>query len=107
MFAMVITIIATNDSKAYAEDVWVTKNGDYDVYVVTETIERSEDKNIYVNTKKVINNRLVNLDKRMYLYDKRSQMWWVADRYRRDLRPTRVWEGENDPILGFCLNYLR
>lgn len=97
-------------SQASAQDVWVSREyGGVNCYVVTDTIDSDGRSYVNVTTKSVRNGRLVSLDERVYRYVPSQRMWWMSTEAakRQNLRPTRVWDGESDPILGYCLRYVR
>lgn len=98
-----------NTPSAHAQDVWVVQRTAGDIYVVTETIDSDGSTYVNVTTKTVKNGRLVNIDECMYGYVEDHQMWWMNTKSGRknNQRAIRIWDGEKDPVLGFCLNYVR
>ena len=94
-------------TRVYASDIWLTKQGNTDIYIITETIDSDGSTYAKATTKNVLNGRLIGIDKRIYAYVDAHKMWWynTEEGKKNNLKPTRVWDGVNDPILGYILTH--
>ena len=97
------------DLSTLSPGVCVRKNNDGEVYVLNETIDSDGRTYVTVAVKKVDNSGISTYEELSYFYVEPHQAWYYNsfDGLAKGLRAARIWEGENDPILGYCLKYAR
>lgn len=97
------------DVSKLSQGVCVKKTNEGEVYVFDETIDSDGKKYVKVAIKKVDNNGIATYEELSYTYVEPHQAWYYNsyDGLAKGLRAARIWEGEHDPILGYCLRYAR
>ena len=97
------------DVSKLSQGVCVKKTNEGEVYVFNETIDSDGEKYVKVAIKKVDNNEISTYEELSYIYVIPHQAWYYNsyDGIAKGVRAARIWEGENDPILGYCLRYAR
>ena len=102
---LAVAIIFVGNNSASAKDVYITSYSGRDVYIVTESIDKSVANTVKVTLKFIKNGKLIEVEHR--IYGKVDGTWWEnsEEGQREKLRATRVWEPESDKILQYCLRY--
>ena len=104
---LVISIIFVGGQNNFAEakDVYITSYDWRDVFIVTESINKSEPNTVRVTVKYVKNGYLDEVEHR--IYGKVDGTWWQnsEEGIREGVRALRVWELEEDKVLQYCLSY--
>ena len=103
---LALAIIFVGNNSASAKDVYIESSSGRDIYVVAESIDKSEPDTVKVTLKYVKNSYLDEVEHLIY-FKPPGDMWWVnSEEAKRDgLRATRVWEPEKDKVLQYCLHY--
>ena len=97
------------DLSKLSQGVCIEKTKYGELYVFEETIDSDGKTYVKVAIKKIDNSGIVTFEELTYSYVESHQAWYYnsLDGLEKGLRAARIWEGENDPILGYCLRYVR
>lgn len=92
-----------------SQGVLVKKTNEGELYVFDETIDSDGKTYVRVAIKKIDNSGISTFEELTYSYIEPHQAWYYNsfEGLEKGLRAARIWEGENDPLLGYCLRYAR
>ena len=105
---LAVAMLFVGSNPVSAKDVYIESDygGRRDIYIVTESINKREANTVKVTLKFIKNGKLDYTEHRIYAKPE-GDMWWMSseEANREGLRPTRVWEPQEDKILQYCLRY--
>lgn len=106
---MILTILlffVATPEKVFAADIWVAKEGEFDVYIMTDTIVHKKEsgwEGIWVVSKKVRNGQTESTTK--WTFDVRNHRYETSS--MRGDRTERIYEGSlAEKIFNKCLQYI-
>ena len=97
------------DMSNLSQGVLIKKSSEGELYAFDETIDSDGKSYVKVAIKKIDNSGISTFEELTYSYFEPHQAWYYNsfEGLEKGLRAARIWEGEEDPILGHCLRYAR